>query len=93
MDLCFEYHLVLCRATNLSDTFLRKVLWRLCIGVAECSQTTFLKKETKTTHDFQTICDIIFFLNALSLQNPVYSFTQSDTALPDKKDLRRNCDV
>lgn len=29
MDLCFEYHLVSCRATNLSDTFLMKVLWRL----------------------------------------------------------------
>lgn len=44
-------------------------------------------------YGFQTISDIIFFLNFLSFQSPFNTFSHGDKTLPEKDNFRRNCDV
>lgn len=44
-------------------------------------------------HDFQTICNVILFLNFFAFSKSINSFSHGDKTLPEKHSFRKNCDV
>lgn len=44
-------------------------------------------------HDFQTICNVILFLNFFVFSKSINSFSHGDKTLPEKHSFRKNCDV